>query len=310
TILATNTPAMWFRQKLGKVSALMGVGIAGASAALPPFVLWMIQQTDWRTAYATLGVSVWVIMLPLLFTLFRNKPEDVGQFVDGVQPIDNGQLATSAKPTVASTRSFALKEAMKTRAYWLYLIAFASWGMIFTAVTFNLLPLFVNAGLSETTATSTFSTLASTLIVSQLIGGALADRVQLNRLASVGILFMALAIGLLINLQSMWIGHAYALFAGLGQGLLGAVNNTIWVRYYGRQNLGKIRGSVWTATVAGSSLGPFLMGFNFDQIGSYAISLWGFLTIYAILIFAVLFATPPHTHSRLGTDKPPPSMIQ
>ncbi|MCP5096708.1 MAG: MFS transporter, partial [Chloroflexi bacterium] len=47
TILATNTPAMWFRQKLGKVSALMGVGIAGASAALPPFVLWMIQQTDW-----------------------------------------------------------------------------------------------------------------------------------------------------------------------------------------------------------------------------------------------------------------------
>jgi MFS family permease len=295
TILASNTPAMWFRQKLGKVSALIGVGMAGATAAIPPLVLWLINQADWRTAYATLGVSVWLIMLPLLFTLFRNKPEDVGQFVDGMPPAKAQQFDVSADSNPAQLTSFSLKEAMQTRAYWIYLVTFGSWGMIFTAVTFNLLPLFVSAGLSEVTATATFTTLAGTMIITQLIGGVLADRVRLNRLASFSLIFITLSLGFLVNLQAVWMGHAYALFAGLGQGFLGAVNNTVWLRYFGRENLGKIRGSVWTATVAGSSLGPFLMGFNFDQTGNYAISLWGFLILYAFLVLVVLFATPPVT---------------
>jgi MFS family permease len=80
---------------------------------------------------------------------------------------------------------------------------------------------------------------------------------------------------------------------GASQGILGAVQSTLWVRYYGRQHLGKIRGSTWTATVAGSSLGPFVMGVTFDLFGSYNTSLWLFAAILLPLIIATPFATPP-----------------
>jgi len=76
--------------------------------------------------------------------------------------------------------------------------------------------------------------------------------------------------------------------------LIGAyMLGTVWVRYYGRRNLGKIRGTVWTASVAGSSAGPFLMGVSFDQFDSFAPALWLFVGLFAPLIVASAFVTPP-----------------
>ena len=296
TLLATNTPAMWFQRRLGRVAALMGVGSAAATAILPPFVLWLIRQTEWRTAYATLGVMVWVVMLPLLFTLFRNKPEDVDQLIDGAHALSANQPVAPVTETAVSPHpSFTLKEAIRTRSYWIFLFTFVCWGMIVTAVTFNLFPLFESAGLSAQNAAATFTTLAGIMIVTQLIGGVLADKMRLNQLAAISLTLLTISMLFLVNLQAVWMGQLYAIFAGLGQGFLGAVNNTVWVRYFGRQNLGKIRGSIGTATVAGSSLGPFSMGFNFDQTGSFSLSLWAFTAIFAILIAATLFGTPPHS---------------
>jgi hypothetical protein len=67
----------------------------------------------------------------------------------------------------------------------------------------------------------------------------------------------------------------------------------LWVRYYGRLHLGKIRGSTITASVAGSSLGPFIMGATFDLSGSYNTSLWLFLILLIPHIVAAPFATQP-----------------
>jgi hypothetical protein len=71
------------------------------------------------------------------------------------------------------------------------------------------------------------------------------------------------------------------------------VQSTLWVRYYGRLHLGKIRGSIATASVAASSLGPFIMGATFDLFGSYNTSLWIFLALLLPLTLITPWATPP-----------------
>ena len=240
TLLATNTPAMWFQQRLGKVSALMGVGGAAATATFPAFILWLISQTDWRTAYAMLGILVWIIMLPLLITLFRNKPEDVGQVVEGKQADAFRMDIDESTETAVSPHAFTLKEAMRTRSYWIYLFTFASWGMIVTAVTFNLFPLYTNAGLTEQNAATTFTTLATIMIFTQLMGGWLADRLPLNRQSAISLVFFTISMSFLLRLDAVWMGHAYALFAGLGQGLIGrcqqhGLGTLLWAAAF-RQN--------------------------------------------------------------------------
>ena len=289
SLLASNIMAMWFRQRLGFVAGLMNVGVSAITGLLPSGILLLIQQQGWRWTYALLGSIVWLLMLPLIFILFRNKPEDIGQQLDGLKLNSRMKEAYAASEPL----SFTLSAARQTPAYWIILLASALWGMVATAVFFNIIPVFTTQGLSETAATTTYATLALTTVVVQLAAGFLADRLPLNWLVAIGLVFISMAMVALIRLQSVWMGHLYAVFMGSGQALFGISTSILWVRYYGRAHLGRIRGNVWTATVAGSSVGPFLMGFIFDQTGSYQLSLYLFIGLLLPLATAALWARKP-----------------
>ena len=288
-LLATNTLAMWFQVRLGTVGGIMSAATAGAIALIPPMILLLINQFGWRGAYAALGVLVWLIMLPILLLLYRNRPEDVGQEIDG-RTASAAEIVLEKKENALS---FTLKEALHTRAYWILLFFTAAWAMIITAIFFNIIPIFTDHGLTDANAAATYTTVAVALGATQLIGGALADRFRLNWLASLSMLFTAGGILMLSQADTIVLAQLYALFIGMGQGLFGAVNNTVWVRYYGRAHLGRIRGSVAMAMVAGSSTGPFIMGATYDLSGSYQVSLTIFIALLIPLAVATLWATPP-----------------
>ena len=299
TLLADNTLAMWFQTRLGTVSGLRSVGVTVATAFLPAIILVLIQTFGWRWAYAILGLLVWAVMLPQLALFFRNRPEDVGQALDGVvtaQDDDVTDKIQNKSSFVGTSRvAYDLKGAMHTRAYWILLLMNAVWGMVITAITFNILPLFLSRGLAEGNAVAILAAMSISSAVFQVIAGILADRVPLNLLLSLGFVTMTAGVGFLVALGSVVMGYAFAVFFGIGSALLGAVTATVWVRYYGRKHLGKIRGSVWTATVAASSLGPFLMGITYDRINSYSPILVFYLCLFAAMVVAVMFATPPKT---------------
>lgn len=288
SLLASNTLAMWFHNRLGRVSGIMNVGTAAAVGLVPGLILGLINNIGWRWTYALLGIIVWVVMLPLLATLFRNQPEDVGQIPDG-QPkpkLENGIVEENSQ-------TFTLPAALRTRAYWITVCLTVAWSMIVTGITFNIIPLFESHGLSEEVAAASFTTLALALALAQIVGGYLADRLPLNWLACASAVGLTAGVLMLLPLQTVAQAHIFALCLGAGQGLLGAVQSTLWVRYYGRLHLGKIRGSIATAGVAASSLGPFVMGATFDIFGSYDSSLWLFLALLLPLIIATPLATPP-----------------
>ena len=102
------------------------------------------------------------------------------------------------------------------------------------------------------------------------------------------------------------VSTSYVLF-GLAQGLLGSAVNTLWPRYYGLAHAGKIRGSVMTAIVASSALGPFVMGVSYDWFGSYTPSLGLFVGIFTLLLSAAPFATPPAPKVSAETAPPLPA---
>jgi cyanate permease len=280
---------MWFQVRLGTVSGIMSAGVAGSIALIPPIVFVLISQFGWRGAYAALGVMVWLVMLPLLLLFYRNRPEDVGQSLDGRSSSETAIGGEEIKQVV----SFSLREARHTRAYWILLILAAAWALIITGIFFNIVPIFTNQGLTDANAATTYTTLAVALATAQLIGGLVADHVRLNWLAALCTTLIMAGIWVLSRADSVMLGHLYALLIGMGQGLFGAVNNTVWVRYYGRAHLGRIRGSVAMAMVAGSSAGPFIMGATYDLFGNYQISLILFTVLLIPLAIATLWATPP-----------------
>ena len=298
TLLANNVPAMWFQTRLGRVAGMMNIGVAATIAIIPPMILWLITQFDWRWAYVFLGIAVWVILLPILMLLFRNRPEDVGQTLDGLsfslQTATPNPLPVLSKPHADETAiSFDLKAAQRTRAYWIMMATQTLWAMIATAIFFNLLPLFTSKGLTTAQAAATYTTLAIATAITQLIAGALADRAPLNWLLSLSLFSLIGSISIILFGSPIWLGTAYAILMGMTQGFGGVVGGTLWARYYGREHLGKIRGSIFTAGVAGSSIGPFIMGLIYDNTGGYQLSLWLFIAMIIPVAFAAFWATPP-----------------
>jgi len=89
------------------------------------------------------------------------------------------------------------------------------------------------------------------------------------------------------------LAHSYAVLIGVSTGLISLVGGTLFARYFGQANLGKLRGGVLTAQVAGSSLGPFITGVIYDLTGSFQISLWIFVAILVPAALISLKATQP-----------------
>jgi len=289
SLLANNTLPMWFQERLGTVAGLMSASVAGAVAFIPPLILLLINRFGWQGAYAALGILVWVIMLPLLFLFYRNRPQDIGQELDGRSSLPTAIISKLTNTAV----SFTLSEARHTRTYWILLLLTAAWSMIATAIFFNILPVFTALGLTEANAAATFTTFALASVITQLIAGTLADRIRLHWLAASFVVFIIAAVWMLSRADSLIFAQLYALLFGIGQGFFVAVDNTVWVRYFGRAHLGSIRGSIALAMVAASSAGPFIMGATYDLFGSYEVSLTLFIILLIPLAIAALWATPP-----------------
>ena len=85
---------------------------------------------------------------------------------------------------------------------------------------------------------------------------------------------------------------AYALY-GAVQGIIQAVSSTIWVRYFGRKNIGKIKSGAMVAMVAGSSIGPLVMSLAKDLGWTFSLSVLAFLILAVINGLAATVLRPP-----------------
>jgi MFS family permease len=289
SLLAGNIPAMWFREKLGLVTGIVSGGFSISMAVIPAFFLFLINRLGWRAAYARLGVLVWIIMLPVLIVVFRNNPGEIKQRIDGDVESD----ITASEGDTFGQNSFDLKAARKTPAFWILLINVSLWAMIVTAIFFNLLSIFDSQGISSSVAAATYTTYAAASLITQIVAGPIADRGSLQYLLLACMSALAAGVVVLTLATSPWLAHSYAVLLGISTGLISLVGGTMFARYYGRKHLGKLRGSVITAQVASSSMGPFITGIIFDQTGSFQISLWIFFGLLIPAAVASLWAVKP-----------------
>jgi len=300
-LISTNALAYWFNRRLGTVTGICNLGVAGAIAVVPGWTLALIGAVGWRGAYGTLGIAVWVVMLPLLLTLYRDRPEQLGQAVDGehVEPgARPADAITEPSPGVRITMppydgDVTLARAVRTKVYWVAGLSKAIWAMIATAIFFNIVPIFTSRGVAQEQLATLYTLFAAVLAVTQLIGGLLSDRISVHRLLAVSLGSIVVAMGVLLWGYGVWLVPAVAVTMGMSQGLLFASLGPLWVRYFGRSHLGKIRGSLTTLMVISTSVGPFAMGLAFDFFGGYDGILMVFMLLPIPLALMALGVGPP-----------------
>ncbi|MCA9132918.1 MAG: MFS transporter [Planctomycetales bacterium] len=288
-LLSGNIVSMWFQTRLGTVTSVMNAGGAAAFAIVPLVLIGAIQGFGWRMTYVALGMFILLSLVPLLVLTLRNRPEDLGQFPDGLRiDAETAGLAAAQTPV-----DLTLPQALRDRTFWILGGGMAVWGMIGTGLVFYALPIFQQYGVAPEQSKMLFTTLSLSMLVAQVVGGVLADRNPMHGLLCISFVLLAAGVAVIPLTSSVWHVHIFAGLFGLGQGLTHSVSSTMWVRYYGRQHLGKIRGTVWCAMVAGSGLGPFVLGIIVDTWGSFAPGIWLYVGLLLPLAPLSLLATKP-----------------
>ncbi len=285
TLLANNTLARWFDRRLGLASGIMQVAMAGAMASVPVLVIALIDTFGWRGAYLTLATFFAAGLLPLLMLVYRESPAQVGQFIDGMRT----QCPRQSK---LNGSGLDIQQAMRHRTYWIMLTAAAVWALIGTGLVFHVETIFQHQGLGNADSARALRFLALGMATMQILGGLLADRLATRYLlvTSIGLIAISCTILALGNVALFTTG--YAIYGG-AQGLMTIVACTAWPRFFGRAHLGKIRGTSLTAAIAGSSVGPLIMGVSTDYLDGFTPALWLFAGGAVVVAIACFWVVPP-----------------
>ena len=272
----------WWARRRG-----FAIGIVGMSYALigragfPVMINALIPLYGWRGVYAILGLLLFLVMLPLGWLLVRNRPEDYGLWPDG-QPPARQPDASATNTRAANTYvedNWNLQEVLRLPVFWLLSAGFAAMSALNTGLTFHIVSIYVDNGLTPTIAASAFVPIAITSAVVQLGSGLLLDRFPARVLLAVSLFLHALLLATAPYLRSVELAIGFGVMMGMAGGLQQTIGNAIWAMYFGRRHLGSITGVTTTISVAASAIGPMLFGIARDVWGSYT----GVLLISAVL---------------------------
>ena len=291
--LASQTAvANWFRKRrclaLTLVVLLSGMG----GIAVPP-IAWGIAQYGWRTAAIGLAVAT-LIICSLLSLVVRHKPEQHGYLPDG-------EILEAGKKTESLEAEFTIREALRTRAFWLLAIAVALGTGANGAVLVHMVPFLTDMGLSSTTAAAILGFVRLVGIPAMLLFGYLGDVRSKRHLLTV--IMILQGIGLLILVTSGGLGQVY-LFVAVYSFSAGLAPLLLAIRadYFGRKAFATIA-AVMTVIIALMGVGGVMFsaftGWIFDITGSYHLGFILLLLICFVAAALFFFAKPPKPPKRM-----------
>ena len=166
--------------------------------------------------------------------------------------------------------------------------------MLGTGLTFHMVSIFADNGLSATAAAAVYVPIAIASAVVNLGSGVLADRMPIRLLLTAALLLQVAALWMAQGISGVQLAIAYGIVMGSMMGLMRTVSTVAWPAYFGRLHLGSITGITATISVAASALGPMPMGIARDLLGSYDMALSVLSVLPLSLAVLSLFMKRPH----------------
>ena len=289
----------WFIRRRPLGLAVDAVG-KGAGLAIVPWAMQLvITGFDWRTAWVTLGILTFALGVVPSLLLVARRPEDMG-----LEPDPAPARAAAANPESEAAKgsadtggfaetNFTVGQALRTRAFWILAIFSGAGMMVQAGVSLHQVSHYINQGVDPRFAAISASTFALAQMPASVFWAALARRMPIRYLMMSAAFVVALATA--GTVMSAWLLPEIISAAGVGFGVGGLhlLIRLVWADYYGRQNLGTIRGLTMSVQVGGQALGPVIAGFMFDYFDSYLIPFAFFAVAVFLAGILALAAKPP-----------------
>ena len=162
----------WFSKWRGLIISLALSGTCLGRFALIPFFSYFQQNYGWRASYLLIGIIMFIINMILILSVIKNKPDSSSAKTPGkvnAREIDKTIAAENL------TGDLRLKDAMKTRSFWLFTLMMFICGSGDFLISNHLIPFATDNGISSGTAGSMLAWSGLISLAGILIAGPLSD---------------------------------------------------------------------------------------------------------------------------------------
>lgn len=260
--------ARWFEARRGFAMGVAAGGMSAGQLVVIPAATALTVYLGWRASFLWLGIGLFALVLPVVFALIRNAPEE-----RGLQPYGaTGPSRTSAQVAAAAAADrVSVTEAAQTLPFWLLMATFfvcgyTSTGMVLT----HFMPHAVEHNFTAFQASTALAIMGGLNIVGTIGSGWICDR--FGRRVPLATYYFVRGLSLLFllyvwNVPSL---HLWAAIFGLNYISTVPPTTTLTANIYGRYSVGELSGWIFFSHQVGAALGAALAGWIFEWTGSYS----------------------------------------
>jgi predicted MFS family arabinose efflux permease len=173
------------------------------------------------------------------------------------------------------TRVSPLRLALRQKVFWLLALALLSQSAAVTSITFHIVPLLGERGLSTGLVLLAIALIGPAQVAGRLVLLGLGRRATTKVMGGVTVTLLPLSMLALLAVEgeSIWL-YVFVLLYGAGNGLMTIVRGASVVEFLGAEGFGAINGALALPATIARAAAPLLVSLLWDWQGNYQMAIW------------------------------------
>jgi MFS family permease len=288
--------ANWYVRRRGTALGIAAVGISLSGVVMAPVATELIAAIGWRGTFLVYAAIALVGVVPVVWLLVVNGPEDLGQRPDGDGDLLPEEVPEPALPLAPGDQlidhpghlDWSARGVLRQRNFWVIAIVVSLNFCANGATLTHIIPHATDIGFDPRAAARVLAVIAAMGVTGKVLFGWITDHVDMRIavIACAGLQFAGDATFLgAREYSTLLLGGAVF---GLGMGGLVPIHGAMVGAAFGRHAFGRVLGLMSPAMLPIHMIGVPLAGYIFDVTGSYDRAFLLFLVLYALSMAAAL----------------------
>jgi predicted MFS family arabinose efflux permease len=276
-----------FRQAILLMTFLGGL----ASTFGIPFAQFLIERIDWRPTLVVLAAINMGVGF-FIHWLFVPGPQEAPVPIAEAKPAPGADAQKKKSP---------LALAVRVPAFWGLVVAFAGYGLAFSAMSFHLIPLLADRGVEIGVIMAIVALIGPMQVVGRVLLMAAQRHITAIQLGAVIYFAFPISMAMLaLGISDVYGLILFAVIYGVANGLVTILRGMAVPEFIGPEGYGVVSGALTMPTNVMRAAGPLLASLAWSVLGGYTPVLWGLAGI--MLVAALGFAAAAWLSKRRPID--------
>ncbi len=301
SVFSISTVSRWFPIRSGPAMAVYSILLSLFFAVSFGAVGARIQTAGWREAWSNVALVLAAGVVPLVVLVLR----------DPVRSISLKDPTHDGLPTDLDTQAMVhdeeggatLNQALRTKAFWLFAGAAASFNLIASGLGLFNEAILVERGFAPSMLPAFLAGTALLSLGGQAVTGWMIQRFRLQLVSALSLGLYALGLAGLAMASQVWQLVIVAIPLGLAAGMTMVLFFSVWGELYGQRHLGRIQGSAQMVTVLSSAMGPVVFAWAQVHWNAFGPLLYVAAATVLLIGLAVRFLPLPERRSTPRTSE-------